>query len=315
MSKTPLTAEELASLRSLHAAATNDTLYAVLGLPTHAATREVEAAWLAFARTWHPDRFYSRETGEMKAVLEEVFAVASRAYRTLSDASKRVAYDKELVAQGRFVAAAPSTRPAGPSGAATAASGPARTPGMGAPAAVTKFHQQAMERVTRARACVEDARRDMRDARWGKAESALQLALSFDPGNPEATALLKEVSGHARHQRAEGWITQAQSEEETGRTREALALYKKAADTDAPSAAVLVRLGKLLLQLEDDTRGAVNAFRKAVQKEPRHVDARLSLADAYLRVGLGANARREVEAVLAQDPKNDAAKALLKRIK
>jgi hypothetical protein len=32
-------------------------------------------------------------------------------------------------------------------------------------------------------------------------------------------------------------------------------------------------------------------------------------------VGLGANARREVEAVLAQDPKNDAAKALLKRIK
>ncbi len=311
MSKTPLTPEELATVRSLHAAATKDTLYAVLGLRTNAAPADVEAAWLTFARTWHPDRFYSRDTGEMKAVLEEVFAAASRAYRTLSDAQKRVAYDKELVAQGRFVAAGPAAAPARAAGPTAATRGPA----MGAPAAVAKFHQQAMERVTRARACVEDARREMREARWGKAESALQLALSFDPGNPEAANLLKEVSGHARMQRAEAWIAQAQSEDEGGRTREALALYKKAADTEAPTAVVLVRLGKLLLQLEDDTRGAVNAFRKAVQKDPRLVDARLSLADAYVRVGLGANARREVDAVLAQDPKNDAAKALLKRIK
>jgi curved DNA-binding protein CbpA len=314
MSKTPLTPEELATLRSLHAAATKDTLYAVLGLRTNAAPADVESAWLAFARTWHPDRFYSRDTGDMKAVLEEVFAAASRAYRTLSDAQKRVAYDKELLAQGRFVAAGPSAAAARASGAA-GPTAPTRGPAMGAPAAVAKFHQQAMERVTRARACVEDARREMREGRWGKAESALQLALSFDPGSPEAANLLKEVSGHARMQRAEAWIAQAQSEEESGRVREALALYKKAADTDAPPAAVLVRLGKLLLQLEEDTRGAVNAFRKAVQKEPRLVDARLSLADAYVRVGLGANARREVDAVLAQDPKNDAAKALLKRIK
>jgi curved DNA-binding protein CbpA len=321
MSKTPLTPDEVSSIRTLRELATSGTHYALLGTSTSASQADIDAAWQAFARKWHPDRFYARETGDLATVLDDNFAAAFKGFRTLSDPVKRLAYDRELAAAGRLVPAAsppgggggPPRRNASPG----AAAGPpaAAAPRVAAPAAVQRAHQAAVERVQRARASLAEARQDMKDGKWSKAESSLKMALTFDPGNPEATALLREVATHAGEQRARLWLAQARAEEEIGRQREALVLYKRAAEHELPDAEGYVRLGKLLLQLDNDERGAVNAFRKAALKAPRQVDVHLLLAEAYERVGLGSSARREAEIVLGIDARNETARGILKRVK
>ncbi len=320
MSKTPLTQDEIASIRALRALAATGTHYGLLGLATSASQAEIDAAWQAFARKWHPDRFYARDAGDLSTVLEDNFAAAFKAFRALSDATKRLTYDRELAAAGKLVgpgSGVSSGGGGGPTPLRNASPGvpSAPPPRVGAPAAVQRAHAAALERVQRARASIAEARQDMKDAKWSKAEGSLKMALTFDPGNPDATALLQEVSNRAGEQRARTWLAQARAEEEIGRQREALVLYKRAAEYELPDADGYVRLGKLLLQLDNDERGAVNAFRKAALKAPRQADVHLLLADAYERVGLGTSARREAEVVLGIDPRNEAAKALLKRVR
>jgi curved DNA-binding protein CbpA len=328
MSKTPLTQDELSSIRGLRELAATGTHYALLGLATSASHAEIDAAWQGYARKWHPDRFYSRDAGDLVTVLEDTFAAAFKAFRALSDPTKRVAYDRELAAAGKLFDSGTGVssggggghplRNASPGARSTAPvtpGVPAPPPRAAMPAAVQRAQAGALERVQRARASIAEARQDMKDGKWSKAESCLKMALTFDPGNPDASALLQEVSAHAGVQRARIWLAQARAEEEIGRQREALVLYKRAAEHELPDAEGYVRLGKLLLLLDNDERAAVSAFRKAALKAPRQVDVHLLLADAYERVGLESSARREAEIALSLDSRNETAKAILKRVR
>ncbi|MFN7144337.1 MAG: J domain-containing protein, partial [Myxococcota bacterium] len=96
----PLTSEEEGRIRALSRARTDGTLYDVLGLRSDATGEEIEAAYYELARQWHPDRFYSRDTGELGSAIEENFVAATRAFRTLRDPLKRQAYHRELGIQG-----------------------------------------------------------------------------------------------------------------------------------------------------------------------------------------------------------------------
>jgi tetratricopeptide (TPR) repeat protein len=312
--RTPLTELEASTLRSLHRAATQETYYDLLDIAPNASAAEIEAAYHALARTWHPDRFYSRDMTGLEGLLEEVFVTATRASRTLADVGRRAAYDQEIATAGKVprrarVATPPPVRgvPVPP---------PAPSGNVAARARSSLYQQvagQVAERVGRAQGLVAQAKADMAAAQWPKAESALKLALTWDANHAEAKALLVEVSRHANTARAKTWLAQAESEEGIGRAREALVLYKRVIETDLPDASLLVHIGKLIVSLEQDDRAAIAAFRSAVAKSPTHVDAQLQLGEAYVRVGLMGPARRCAEAVLAIDGRHVAAKALLAR--
>lgn len=340
----PLTSEEEGRIRALSRARTDGTLYDVLGLRSDAAVEEIEAAYYELARQWHPDRFYSRDTGDLGSAIEENFVAATRAFRTLRDPLKRQAYHRELGIQGRVVVTAPpppkpepvlnrslnkevkagETSPGGTPVYETGLSRPRRVaapppppppPKPKAPAAVDRIRQQVAEQLVRARQYYDSGKADFDAGRYAKAEGALYLAMKFDPRNTDYAALHEQAAARAREGKARAFIAEAEQEERYQRPKEAMAAYQKAIECDPPEGLAYYRVGMLLKVHEKDDRGALGFLRKAVQKEPNKLPYRMALAEMYETLGLSANAAREVAAVLAVDPKHEAAKAMAKRLR
>lgn len=338
--KRPLTPTERAHIEALRKAATEGSYYELLGIPPNERPDRVENAYRDFARQWHPDRFYSRDTGELGQVLDDVFAQATRGYRVLREPAMRAEYDKELVASGRMpTIPEPEPFPDPPAGASPAdrhetrfsprsmppTSWPPRSvppasvpppeaPRPRAPQAVQKIHRALSEQFGRARQYFEAGKADFEAGAFAKAESALYLAAQFDPRNEEFKALYEQARKKATAQRAITYIQQAEAAEFAMRTKEAQQLYQKAVQCDPEEGVAFFRLARMLLA-EADERGAVNLLRKAVQKEPRNIEYRLTLAKVYVGQNLHQNAMREVMAVLEVDPKHESARALAKSLR
>ncbi|MFZ5476847.1 MAG: J domain-containing protein [Myxococcota bacterium] len=344
--KRPLTPDETAFIREMNRAATAGALYEVLGVHGGTTAAEVEAAYMEIARKWHPDRFYSRDAGPLASVIDENFAVATRAYRTLRDAGKRAVYDRELASEGKT----PPLPPAGwertsptsgerPLGGSPRTSGeravpppPAAPPAhetsfrpksmpeipkpkAKAPPAVAKHLQAILDQKRKAEAHFENAQKEFAAGQYGKAESAAYLAMTIDARNSAYKELYEKARSLARETRAKQLLQQAENAESYGKVKEAIQLLKQAVECEPPEGAPYFRLGQLLRAHDDDGRNALTNLRKAAQKEPKNATYRLALAEMYASINLTANAQREATAVLQLEPKNEGAKALLKKLK
>ncbi|MES2643027.1 MAG: DnaJ domain-containing protein [Myxococcota bacterium] len=340
----PLTEEETGRIDAM-ASAREGTLYDTLGLQPAATAIEIEDAYHDLARQWHPDRFYSRDSGDRGPVIEENFVAATRAYRILRDPIKRQGYHREAgidpkaapVAPPREAPPPPPPRrtqlaPLGSGGVSAGDTSPGGTrvyeTGIGRaplvpppppkpkpPTAVDKIRQHIGEQQVRARSYYDAGKADFDAGRFAKAESAFYLAMKFDPQNPTYAPLYEQAAGRAREGRAKGFIAQAEQEESYGRTKEAIGWYQKAVECDPPEGLAYFRLAHMLRTQEQDSRGAVANLRKAVAKEPRNIPYRLALADLYESLKMTALAVREAQAALEVDPKSVAAKAMLKRLR
>ncbi len=347
----PLTEDETRRIDAMIASRTKGTLYDLLGVTASASPAEVEAAYHDLARQWHPDRFYSRDTGDRGRDIEENFVAATRAFRTLQDPLKRQGYNRDAgvvvttttVTPG--VPRPPATPPPPPqtpltplgrSGVQAGETSPGGTrvyearvpvapppepprvvppPPPKVPTAVDKIRDQIGEQLGRARAYYDAGKVDFDAGRYTKAESALYLAAKFDPKNTLYTELYEKAVARSREGRAKAFIAQAETEESYQRIKEAIGFYLKAVECDPPEGTAYYRLALLLRNHEHDSRGAVTQLRKAITKEPRNIPYRLALCDLYESLNLHVNALREAQAALAASPKNEAAKAMVKRLK
>ncbi len=68
-------------------------LYALLGVAKQATQQEIQAAYIAAAKMFHPDRLPA-ELADLKDTTTRLFGALSDAHKTLTDAEKRAAYDK-----------------------------------------------------------------------------------------------------------------------------------------------------------------------------------------------------------------------------
>lgn len=201
--------------------------------------------------------------------------------------------------------------PTGPA----AAPPPPSPPKPRVPTAVDKIRQQIGEQVARARSYFEAGMADFEAGRFAKAESALYLAMKFDPQNPDYVPHYEQAAARAREGRSKGFIAQAEQEESFGRLKEARGWYQKAVECDPPEGLAFYRLANMLRTQDQDSRGAVANLRKAVAKEPQNVLFHLALGELYESLKMTALALREAQAALDADPKSAAAKAMLKRMK
>lgn len=332
MSKRPLTPTEIAHVQRVLQAAAEGTHYDVLQVDLSAAADEVAAAYNDYVRSWHPDRFYSRDTGIHGPAIEEAFVHVTTAFRTLKDERKRAAYDREIAAQGRRPEARPTksqvsvappvhevTLNRGPRGLQperppSQVDAPPPAPPKVTPAAVKRAQDMIAQQFAKARQYYESGQAEVRQGQWAKAEAALYLATRYDPKNAQYQAAWREAGQRAREQRAQHFWALAEQAESYARYKEAIDALHKAAECDPPEGRVWAKLARLLLANDDDVRGAVDALRRAVQKEPANQAFRVSLAEVYERAGLKANAAREWKIVLEADPKNANAKAAIKRL-
>lgn len=73
----------------------DDTLYDVLGVPRDATVADIQAAYVALAKKWHPDRL-GPEFQDVSDLATRVFARISEAHQVLTDSTKRREYNLKL---------------------------------------------------------------------------------------------------------------------------------------------------------------------------------------------------------------------------
>lgn len=76
------------------AQAVDQTFYEVLGVTPNASITEVQAAYVALAKKWHPDRL-GPEYQQVRELATRVFARISEAHQVLTDTQRRREYDQE----------------------------------------------------------------------------------------------------------------------------------------------------------------------------------------------------------------------------
>jgi tetratricopeptide (TPR) repeat protein len=82
-------------------------LFEVLEVDPDADKRALKRAYFKISKDFHPDRYYGKNLGSFKARLDEVFAVATRAFEELEDDDRRAQYLATLEEQAH--AADPSS--------------------------------------------------------------------------------------------------------------------------------------------------------------------------------------------------------------
>lgn len=71
--------------------------YQLLGVQQDTPVEEIKKAYFRLAKQYHPDRHFDQDSGDLKSMLETLFAQITEAYNTLSDQTKRDEYNLSQV--------------------------------------------------------------------------------------------------------------------------------------------------------------------------------------------------------------------------
>jgi cytochrome c-type biogenesis protein CcmH/NrfG len=337
-----LKAEELEALNALSEKLKKGDWYDLLGIGGEFTDGELKRAYYDLSRRYHPDRFYRRDISGHEELVESVFAGINKAYNVLRNTTERRRYDETRAKEG-ISRPAPKPPPKAPESTpdATAkvvemnvgrrrgeslekpeaekpAARTARTapkPKRPVPPHVEKLRRQIAQRLAKARKYYQTAQEEMEAGQWVKAAASLYLACQYAPKNEEYKKLHAEVSVKASEARVTQFMAEAANAMTYNNVRQATYAYEKAIEYDPPEGAPWFHLAELLMKFEDDDRGALAHFRKAVEKEPENLKYRMALAEQYIKLDLKKNAKREFQYILEQDPKNAAAKEGLKKVR
>lgn len=333
--------EELESLKALSKKLEKGDWYDLLGVDGEFEAGDLKKAYYDLSRRYHPDRFYRRNIEGHEELIEAVFAGINKAYNTLRDSTARRRYDEAYLKKTGAPRKIAKRKPAKPKKPTSSGEvnmnvgrkrGEARKPagarkatgtrGRAKPAAkkivpphILKLRRQIAQRLAKARKYYQTAQKEIEDEQWVKAASSLYLACQYDPKNADYKVLHAETSAKANQSRVQQFMEEARNCEDYGKTKQAIYAYEKAIEYDPPTGKPWFLLGRLLLQSEDDDRGALSHFRRAVDKEPSNVGYRLALASQYVKLGMNRNAKREYQAILEREPKHEDAKAGLKKVR
>lgn len=94
-----LSDEQRKVIAYFHAHLRNVTYYDLLGIPHGASSEAVRTAYFRLSKSFHPDRWFRRDTGAFEHRIVDVFKWLNRAYMVLSSPKKRKGYDR-LLQQG-----------------------------------------------------------------------------------------------------------------------------------------------------------------------------------------------------------------------
>ncbi len=341
MASPDLTEEQQQAIDRMYDQVEEQDLYGLLAVDPNADANEIQAAYYALSRNWHPDRFFRKDLGEYAERLEIVFVSITQAYKTLTDPLKRKQFDREDRArklrqaeerqQEERKEAAARRRAEGGSERSSRRGGEsvrerlARNAQNRSPAsrAVGRRLRQRMEaevrgrlteQLRKAKTFYDAGKADFEAGRVMKAAGALELAVQFDPRNEEYRELLEVAKAQARQARIAQLILQGEQAESYQQVKQAIHSYRQAVELGPSDGKVYHRLAHLVRHDESDDREALALFREAVRRSPEIVEYRMSLADLYRELGLRLNARREYQTVLEQDKAHAAAKAALKEL-
>jgi len=160
--------------------------------------------------------------------------------------------------------------------------------------------------------------------RW-KAAAQFRASTQLDPNYPEPFKALGDlvltaprrlfdqaVEAYAKALElrpfyAEAYVGLGDAQAAKGDVDGAVGAYRKALDHNPLNPRVYVSLGKIYYGEKGLYYESVTAYKKAIELDPLHLDARMGLAEVYEDKGLYPEAIGEYRRVVEQDPKNTGA--------
>lgn len=276
------------------------THWQVLGLAWNAPVAEVQAAYREKVKVFHPDRYPGQRLGSFRARLERVFRRLTEARDVLADERRRAEYVRQT---------APAEERAR---AAQRAEGDARR------AEERRARLARMNpALARAGRVAELARRGRERLEQGKvAEAAgdLALAKALDPANPEVGALAEEAQRRASAHRAAERYERGLAAEAMGQLGAALAAFREALEADPRHVRAAAAGARAALAL-GDLEGARGLAEAGVRGGPRVAVAHEALGLVLDAQGARREAKRALERALELDPRLEAARERLRRLR
>ncbi|MCB9616523.1 MAG: J domain-containing protein [Sandaracinus sp.] len=147
------------------------------------------------------------------------------------------------------------------------------------------------------------------------AVNALRLATGVAPDREDLALELERVRHLLAKQLAETYERQARYEEENGEYAAAARSWMKVAEGRPERHTYPMHAAMALLKANSDLRLAKDLAERAVELAPTQSRPRAVLAEVFLRAGMKANAKRELDAAAKLDPDADFVKNLQRELK
>ena len=269
-----------------------------------APTEEVKAAFREASRKYHPDKYFGKKLGSFKGRLDKVFKRLIEAHQTLGDEARRKAYlEANPTLRGAGRPSSPSATAAGPKSDAERSREAERR-------ARLARHPYLLK-ASKVQELLGRAKEAMAHKEFSQAFTHLNQAAQGDPQNIEVKGLLAEVRRLNETQRAETSFIHGQ--EALSRMDEALAIqaFKLAANGGHPKAAFKVAI--LLERRGGDVREVTSFAQKAVEVDPKNVEARVLLGRVLEEAGMKALAKKHFEEAVRLDPEHPDVKKHVKK--
>jgi len=148
--------------------------------------------------------------------------------------------------------------------------------------------------------------------RWLEAAGGVRLAIAFDPWNAIYKEQFGDVQRKAHEERAKQLVREAESALELRDFTTAQRAFGEALEYRPFDAELLHRAARLAWVTGGDLHQAKEWAMAAVELDGANAGHHRLLGQVYKAAGLEANARRELEAAVAIDPKDEEARAELR---
>ncbi|HSN89917.1 MAG TPA: DnaJ domain-containing protein [Anaeromyxobacteraceae bacterium] len=271
-----------------------------LGLRWNASTEEAKAAYLDRVKVFHPDRYPGKKLGSFRGRLERVFRRLTEARDVLGDEARRAAYARQTAPPEEFARMEAHRLDEERRGAERRARLARRNP-------IVARAAQLAELIAR-------ARQAMAEGRYAQAAADFFTASGIDAQNVELKALAAEAKRKAVAHKAQELYEKAMKAEAIGSWTLAVTAYREALDVDPRHVRAAVQGAKAALQAGDGA-AAKELGDAAVRAAPGMGIAHEALGLVLAALGREKEAKRELERALELDPRLEAAKERLKKMR
>ncbi|MBX5482791.1 MAG: DnaJ domain-containing protein [Myxococcaceae bacterium] len=300
-----LTPERKKEILDLERALDKLNAFELLGLMPGATAEQARQAYYAASRRYHPDRYYGKNLGSFKYRIDKIFKKLTDAYNTLSDDERRAEYLKKH----------PELAPPPPPPPSAPAPGPALDPARLSERRARMARHPYLAKTTRVTELVSRARAHIQRGEPGMALTDLHLALQLDPDNKDIQLLQAEARRKNDALRAAAEMEKGAEAEAVGDVSTAMARYRAAASIDTSNARAAFKAAQLMQQLGDRSKDLRTFAQRAVDLDPKHVDAKVLLGMVLLDADLKKLAKRQFEEALQLKPDHAEAKKQLKKLR
>jgi curved DNA-binding protein CbpA len=299
-------------------------LFEILGVPLGSDAAAAKSAFFELSRKFHPDRYFGKNLGSFRQRVEKNFKRLSDAHQTLTNEDKRKAY----LAKHPELARAPAPPPPPPAAPASTGSSsrdlkavveaaapeppPPPDPKREAERRERMKKHPYLARHARVHDLLDRAKEAIAKGDFAAAHIDLVTASQGDERNVEIRQLLADVKKKADAQRSAAEFEKAAKLESANDLQAALNGYRSASNIDNKNARAAYAVARLMYRYNLDPKEITSYAQRAVEGDPRHVEAHVLLGKLYDMADMKQMAKRHYEQAHRIDPNNADAKKAVK---